>query len=175
MSQLAFWQQKTLAEMSEQEWESLCDGCGQCCLNKLIDEDTDEIYFTNVACNQLNIKSCQCRNYERRFELEEDCIKLTRENLTTFDWLPPTCAYRLIGEGKPLFPWHPLLSGSKAAMHGERITVRHIAVRGRSGGLAGPYPQQAGLGQITPAPLRSKTRFHARGRRVRTHRPLQLR
>jgi hypothetical protein len=129
MSQTPFWQQKTLAEMSEQEWESLCDGCGQCCLNKLIDEDTDEIYFTNVACDQLNIKSCQCRNYERRFELEEDCIKLTRENLTTFDWLPPTCAYRLIGEGKPLFSWHPLVSGSKAAMHGERITVRHIAVR----------------------------------------------
>ncbi|NIH16274.1 YcgN family cysteine cluster protein [Serratia symbiotica] len=128
MSLLPFWQQKTLEEMSEQQWESLCDGCGQCCLNKLLDEDTDEIYFTNVACNQLNIKSCQCSNYAHRFESEEDCIKLTRENLTTFDWLPSTCAYRLIGEGKPLFPWHPLISGSKAAMHGERITVRYIAV-----------------------------------------------
>lgn len=88
--------------MSDSEWESLCDGCGQCCLNKLIDEDTDEIYFTNVACDQLNIKTCQCSNYERRFELEEDCIKLTRENLVTFAWLPPTCAYRLIGEGHDL-------------------------------------------------------------------------
>ncbi|MEY4922967.1 MAG: hypothetical protein RLY17_1684, partial [Pseudomonadota bacterium] len=90
MSQRPFWQQKTLAEMSDSEWESLCDGCGQCCLNKLIDEDTDEIYFTNVVCDQLNIKTCQCRNYEYRFELEEDCIKLTRENLVTFEWLPPT-------------------------------------------------------------------------------------
>ncbi|CFQ28122.1 MULTISPECIES: YcgN family cysteine cluster protein [Yersinia] len=128
MSQLPFWQQKTLAEMSDSEWESLCDGCGQCCLNKLIDEDTDEIYFTNVACDQLNIKTCQCRNYEHRFELEEDCIKLTRENLVTFDWLPPTCAYRLIGEGRGLPQWHPLITHSKSAMHGERISVRHIAV-----------------------------------------------
>lgn len=129
MLQLPFWQQKTLAEMSDSEWESLCDGCGQCCLNKLIDEDTDEIYFTNVACDQLNLKTCQCRNYDRRFELEEDCIKLTRENLVTFEWLPPTCAYRLIGEGHDLPHWHPLLAGSKSAMHGERISVRHIAVR----------------------------------------------
>jgi len=130
MTEPAFWQQKTLPEMTNEEWEALCDGCGQCCLHKLIDEDTDEIYFTNVACNQLNIKSCQCRNYERRFTLEEDCIKLTRENLTTFDWLPPTCAYRLIGEGKPLFPWHPLLNkASKSAMHTAQISVRYIAVR----------------------------------------------
>ena len=98
MTEPAFWQQKTLPEMTNEEWEALCDGCGQCCLHKLIDEDTDEIYFTNVACNQLNIKSCQCRNYERRFTLEEDCIKLTRENLTTFDWLPPTCAARSSSE-----------------------------------------------------------------------------
>lgn len=129
MTERPFWQTKTLAEMTDIEWESLCDGCGQCCLHKLIDEDTDQIYFTNVACNLLNIKSCQCRHYETRFDYEEDCIKLTRENLTTFDWLPPTCAYRLQQEGKPLPHWHPLLSGSKAAMHGERISVRHIAVR----------------------------------------------
>ena len=92
MSEQPFWQQKTLDEMSDAEWESLCDGCGQCCLHKLMDEDTDEIYFTNVACRQLNIKTCQCRNYERRFEYEPDCIKLTRDNLPTFEWLPPTCA-----------------------------------------------------------------------------------
>ena len=77
MSEQPFWQQKTLDEMTDAEWESLCDGCGQCCLHKLMDEDTDEIYFTNVACRQLNIKTCQCRNYERRFEYEPDCIKLT--------------------------------------------------------------------------------------------------
>ncbi len=113
MSEQPFWQQKTLDEMTDAEWESLCDGCGQCCLHKLMDEDTDEIYFTNVACRQLNIKTCQCRNYERRFEYEPDCIKLTRENLPTFEWLPPTCAYRLLAEGKSLPAWHPLLTGSK--------------------------------------------------------------
>ncbi|MCD8672149.1 YcgN family cysteine cluster protein, partial [Klebsiella pneumoniae] len=112
MSEQPFWQQKTLDDMSDAEWESLCDGCGQCCLHKLMDEDTDEIYFTNVACRQLNIKTCQCRNYARRFEYEPDCIKLTRENLPTFEWLPPTCAYRLLAEGKPLPAWHPLLTGS---------------------------------------------------------------
>ncbi|WP_413726948.1 YcgN family cysteine cluster protein [Sodalis sp. RH16] len=128
MTTRPFWQEKTLAEMTDQEWESLCDGCGRCCLHKLIDEDTEEVYFTNVACNQLNIKTCQCRHYETRFEYEPDCIKLTRENLVTFDWLPPTCAYRLREEGKPLPPWHPLITGSKAAMHGERISVRYIAV-----------------------------------------------
>ena len=129
MTEQPFWQTKRLDQMDDAEWESLCDGCGQCCLNKLQDADTDEIYFTNVACNQLNIKTCQCRNYERRFEYEEDCIKLTRENLTTFTWLPRTCAYRLLGEGGTLPAWHPLVAGSKKAMHAQRISVRFIAVR----------------------------------------------
>ncbi|SQI41116.1 Uncharacterized conserved protein [Leminorella richardii] len=126
--QLPFWQAKTLSEMNDEEWESLCDGCGQCCLHKLMDEDTDEVYFTNVACNQLNIKTCRCRQYERRFDLEEECIKLTRENLLTFEWLPATCAYRMLNEGKPLASWHPLLAGSHSAMHAARISVRHMAV-----------------------------------------------
>lgn len=124
-----FWQTKRLEQMSDSEWESVCDGCGQCCLNKLQDADTDEIYFTNVACNLLNIRSCQCRHYERRFEYEPDCIKLTRENLPTFQWLPRTCSYRLLAEGKDLPAWHPLRVGSAKAMHAERISVRHIAVR----------------------------------------------
>ncbi|MFP1748655.1 YcgN family cysteine cluster protein [Lonsdalea quercina] len=131
MNQSPFWQHKTLAEMSDEEWEALCDGCGRCCLNKLIDADTEELYFTNVACNQLNIKSCQCRNYARRFEYEPDCIKLTRENLLSFEWLPETCAYRRIHGGKGLASWHPLIAGSKQAMHQERISVRNIAVRER--------------------------------------------
>ncbi|VDZ89441.1 protein YcgN [Lelliottia amnigena] len=104
MSEIPFWQSKTLDEMTDVEWESLCDGCGQCCLHKLMDEDSDEIYFTNVACKQLNIKTCQCRNYERRFEYEPDCIKLTRDNLPTFEWLPHTCAYRLLAEGRNCRP-----------------------------------------------------------------------
>ena len=122
MSEQPFWQQKTLDDMSDAEWESLCDGCGQCCLHKLMDEDTDEIYFTNVACRQLNIKTCQCRNYARRFEYEPDCIKLTRENLPTFEWLPPTCAYRLVSEGKDLPLWHHLVCGDPDAVHHERIS-----------------------------------------------------
>lgn len=128
MSDKPFWQTKTLAEMSDQEWESLCDGCGQCCLNKLQDADTDEIYFTNVACNQLNIRTCQCRHYEQRFAYEPDCIKLTRENLDQFAWLPKTCAYRRIAEGKGLALWHPLRAGNARLMHEKRISVRHIAV-----------------------------------------------
>lgn len=129
MTTLHFWQTKSLEQMSDSEWESVCDGCGQCCLNKLQDADTDEIYFTNVACNLLNIKSCQCRHYENRFDYEPDCIKLTRENLPTFSWLPRTCSYRLLAEGKDLPAWHPLRAGSAKAMHAERISVRHIAVR----------------------------------------------
>uniref|UniRef100_A0A3B0LYU9 UPF0260 protein ARTV_0904 n=1 Tax=Arsenophonus endosymbiont of Trialeurodes vaporariorum TaxID=235567 RepID=A0A3B0LYU9_9GAMM len=128
MSQ-SFWQRKTLEQMTDEEWESLCDGCGQCCMHKLLDADTDEIYFTNVACDQLAFKSCQCKNYAERFRYEPDCIKLTRDNLTTFCWLPNTFAYRLIAEGKPLPAWHPLKTGSKLAMHQAKISVRHIAVR----------------------------------------------
>ncbi|WP_334472168.1 YcgN family cysteine cluster protein [Arsenophonus sp. PmNCSU2021_1] len=125
----SFWQRKTLEQMTDEEWESLCDGCGQCCMHKLLDADIDEIYFTNVACDQLDLKSCQCKNYAERFRYEPDCIKLTRDNLTTFRWLPNTCAYRLIAEGKPLPAWHPLKTGSKLAMHQAKISVRHIAVR----------------------------------------------
>ncbi|HGJ5864086.1 MAG TPA: YcgN family cysteine cluster protein [Arsenophonus nasoniae] len=124
-----FWQRKTLEQMSDEEWESLCDGCGQCCMHKLLDADTDEIYFTNVACEQLNLKTCQCKHYAERFRYEPDCIKLTRDNLATFRWLPLTCAYRLITEGKSLPAWHPLKTGSKLAMHQAKISVRHIAVR----------------------------------------------
>lgn len=128
MDDIPFWQNTTLEEMTDAQWESLCDGCGRCCLHKLIDEDSEEIYFTNVACRQLNIHSCQCRHYMRRFEVEPDCIKLTRKNLPHFHWLPATCAYRLLAEGKTLPGWHPLRTGSKAAMHQQYISVRHIAV-----------------------------------------------
>lgn len=124
-----FWQCKTLEQMTDEEWESLCDGCGQCCMHKLLDADTDEIHFTNVACDQLDLKTCQCKHYAERFRYEPDCIKLTRDNLASFRWLPLTCAYRLIAEGKSLPPWHPLKTGSKLALHQAKISVRHIAVR----------------------------------------------
>ncbi|WP_213993645.1 YcgN family cysteine cluster protein [Sodalis sp. dw_96] len=128
MTTIPFWQEKSLDEMTDREWESLCDGCGRCCLHKYIDGTTQTLHSTNVACKLLNIKTCQCRHYETRFQHVPGCIKLTRENIATLDWLPPTCAYRLKAEGKPLPNWHPLITGSKAAMHGERISVRHIAV-----------------------------------------------
>ena len=129
MSDTPFWQSKTLEQMTDAEWESLCDGCGQCCLHKLQDEDTDEIYFTNVACRLLDGQSCLCKDYANRKKRVPDCVKLTPKRVVAVDWLPPTCAYRLLAEGKDLPKWHPLLAGSKAAMHGERISVRHIAVK----------------------------------------------
>ncbi len=129
MATIPFWQEKSLDEMTDKEWESLCDGCGRCCLYKYIDSETKTLQSTNVACKLLNIKTCQCSHYEKRLErMKGGCIKLTRENITTLDWLPPTCAYRLLAQGKPLPSWHPLITGSKAAMHAERISVRHIAV-----------------------------------------------
>jgi len=123
-----FWQQKSLEQMSDAEWEALCDGCGKCCLHKLIDADTDELYFTSVACELLNLKSCQCRHYEKRMTLVSDCIKIDRGNLADLVWLPSTCAYRLLAEGSPLPDWHPLLTGSKSAMHKAGQSVRGKAI-----------------------------------------------
>jgi uncharacterized cysteine cluster protein YcgN (CxxCxxCC family) len=126
-----FWEAKTLAAMSRAEWESLCDGCGRCCLHKLRDEDTDEISFTNVACRLLDLGTCRCSDYANRRRRVPDCVQLTPANLKTVDWLPPSCAYRLLGEGKPLYPWHPLISGtpdsvrkSGAAINGRALSER---------------------------------------------------
>jgi uncharacterized cysteine cluster protein YcgN (CxxCxxCC family) len=109
---MGFWETKTLAEMSRTEWESLCDGCGRCCLHKLRDEDTDEISFTNVACRLLDLNTNRCGDYTRRRTKIPDCVQLTPAKLKSVDWLPPSCAYRLLGEGKKLFDWHPLISGT---------------------------------------------------------------
>lgn len=125
---IPFWQNKTLDDMSDAEWELLCDGCGQCCLNKLIDDATEEILYTNVACDQLDGKTCLCRHYEDRFKYEPDCIKLTRENLNQIEWLPPTCTYRYFQQNKTLPVWHPLLIGNKKQMHKLRISVKNRIV-----------------------------------------------
>ncbi|NLJ92493.1 MAG: YcgN family cysteine cluster protein [Aeromonadales bacterium] len=122
--QTDFWHTKSLDEMSDQEWEALCDGCGKCCLNKLIDEDTDELIHTNVACELLNTHSCACSNYEHRFEIVPDCLKITRDKIEEYFWLPATCAYRLLAEGQSLPSWHPLRTGSKSAMHQAGQSVR---------------------------------------------------
>ena len=114
--------------MSKSEWESLCDGCGLCCLHKLEDLDSGEISHTNVACRLLDSQSCQCRNYPLRKKLVPDCIILTPDQVADFPWLPESCAYRLIGEGKDLFPWHPLISGSKETVHEAGISVQNKVV-----------------------------------------------
>lgn len=119
-----FWQTKLLHEMTEAEWESLCDGCGRCCLVKLEDEDTGEIYTTDVSCQLLDCQTCRCTDYANRHSIVDDCIKLDPDNLEELGWLPETCAYRLVWEGKPLHEWHPLVSGRADTVHEAGISVR---------------------------------------------------
>jgi len=124
MSDLPFWKTKSLAEMTEGEWESLCDGCGRCCLVKLEDEDTAKIYFTDVGCRLLDSESCRCRDYKNRSARVDDCVRLTAKNLGELNWLPPTCAYRLLANGGDLYWWHPLVSGDRETVHAANISVR---------------------------------------------------
>ena len=119
-----FWQRKTLDEMTREEWESLCDGCGRCCLNKIEWVDTGEISLTSVACKLLDIHECRCRNYEHRFAEVPDCIKIDPDKVATLTWLPETCAYRRVQEGRGLDWWHPLVSGNAETVHMAGISVR---------------------------------------------------
>lgn len=119
-----FWKIKKMDEMSASEWESLCDGCGRCCLNKLEDWDTGEIHYTNIACSELDCETCRCKSYDFRFEVVPDCIDLTPQKVAEIEWLPPTCGYRLIKEGKDLPSWHPLISGNSNSVHEAGISVK---------------------------------------------------
>lgn len=133
-----FWETKSLNEMNDAEWEALCDGCAKCCLHKFIeDDDADEaattdtihdgeqIHYTNIVCSLLNTKSCQCSQYDRRTELVPDCVKLTKANLKDIFFMPPSCSYRRLYEGRGLPAWHPLLNkGKKTAMHQQGMSVR---------------------------------------------------
>ena len=119
-----FWVSKTLEEMSDREWESLCDGCGRCCLVKLEDEDSGEIHYTDVGCTLLDGESCRCRDYPNRQAVVPDCVRLTPQGARTLRWLPSTCAYRLVAEGKSLAWWHPLVSGDPDTVHLAGISVR---------------------------------------------------
>ncbi len=124
MTEPPFWKTKTLEQMSEVEWESLCDGCGKCCMAKLEDEDSHEIAWTSVGCRLLDAGSCRCADYPNRSTLVADCVRLTPENVPTIAWLPATCAYRLVAEGEDLRWWHPLVSGDPETVHAAGISVR---------------------------------------------------
>jgi uncharacterized protein len=119
-----FWERKTLSEMTPAEWESLCDGCARCCLYKLEDEDTSEIYYTNVVCRLLDTHRCRCTEYKDRRRLMPTCLVLTPEMVRELRWMPKTCAYRLVAEGKDLEWWHPLVSGDPNTVHEAGISVR---------------------------------------------------
>jgi len=123
-----FWQTKPLEAMSRGEWESLCDGCGQCCLIKLEDEDTGAIAVTRLACKLLDLGSCRCSDYENRQKHVKDCVKLTPEGVRSLAWLPETCAYRLADDGRELPWWHPLVSGTADTVHEAGISVRGAAI-----------------------------------------------
>jgi uncharacterized protein len=119
-----FWRQKTLAQMNREEWESLCDGCAKCCLVKLEYEDTGEIDNTDIACRLLDTQSCRCSDYANRQKRVSDCLSLTPRRVRRLRWLPSTCAYRLVAEGRDLYWWHPLVSGDPESVHQAGISVR---------------------------------------------------
>ena len=126
-----YWKRKTLAEMSREEWEGLCDGCALCCMHKLEDEDTGEVYYTDLACKLLDLNSCRCTDYTNRAKLVADCLMLSIDNQQEFDWLPATCAYRRLANGQDLPTWHPLISGNPETVHEAGISLRGHAVSER--------------------------------------------
>jgi uncharacterized cysteine cluster protein YcgN (CxxCxxCC family) len=133
----AFWE-LPLDALGRDEWEALCDGCGQCCLHKAEDEDTGAVYMTNVACKLLDIPTARCSDYPNRKRYVPDCIRLTPARALSIPWLPESCAYRRRAEDRPLPDWHYLLSGDREAVHREGVSVRGRAI---SEALAGPIEQ----------------------------------
>ncbi len=123
-----FWRRKTLQEMTDAEWESLCDGCGRCCLHKIEDVDTSEIALTNVACSFLDLGTCRCSDYANRKTNVPDCVQLKADAVADLAWLPDTCAYRLVAARDDLHWWHPLVSGDATSVHQAGVSVRGEAV-----------------------------------------------
>ena len=125
----AFWKIKSISDMSHSEWESLCDGCGKCCLNKLENDDTGEVHYTKIACRLLDNESCKCSQYSIRHQFVPDCIVLTPKNISEHAyWLPKTCAYYLLWKGKDLFDWHPLVSGDTNTVHEANVSVKEKTI-----------------------------------------------
>ena len=123
-----FWKRKSLAEMSDEEWESLCDGCALCCMLKVEDEDTGEVFYSDVACKLLDLETCRCTNYAQRAKLVADCMVLTVDNSEPYEWLPDSCAYRRLWNGKELPAWHPLITGDPDSVHEAGISMKGRAI-----------------------------------------------
>lgn len=128
MAQQVFWIQKSLQEMSQEEFEAVCDGCGKCCLHKLEDEESGDVFYTKVACRFLDHTSCRCQSYETRQQKVPDCVVMTPATVAETYWLPETCAYRLLDQGLPLFDWHPLVSGDPESVHKAGMSVANKVV-----------------------------------------------
>lgn len=124
-----FWRKLTLDKMSPEQWESLCDGCGLCCLHKLEDMDTGDIHYTAVACHMLDLKTCRCSDYANRAQIVPDCTVLTPETARDLNWLPESCAYRRVAHGQDLPKWHPLVSGNSAAIKRAGVSASTFAIR----------------------------------------------
>jgi uncharacterized protein len=124
---MAFWHNKPLSEMTTDEWESLCDSCGKCCLHKLEDEGSGKVYYTNVACRLLDLGNCRCTHYVERKRYVPECLSLRQMDMSEFSWLPSTCAYRLLAEGKDLADWHPLVSGKASTVIDAGVSIKVFA------------------------------------------------
>ena len=156
--ELPFWRRKAMKDMTHEEWESLCDGCGRCCLNKLEEQETDRTYYTDVACRLLDCESCRCKDYADRSRLVPDCVTLTPRNIHRISWLPPTCAYRLVADGHDLYWWHPLVSGDPETVH-----IAGVSVRGKVSDTEDNVPDAKLEDYIVSWPLRWPKGAKARG------------